>query len=262
MTSLRCFAKRPLTIAARGVAPRRSRHVSRAGAVCKGPKPDELSADVSFSDLGPDFYDKRINASHQMRSHITQFEALCYKVTPRTRRLNRTTATQQQPEQVPKGHALLLRARRSKFRFPIDPPGIPPLLSQRGRRKSLMQEPEDIADGEYEQVVARVAAVDVAKASGMVCTRVPHASIAGRRVTKVWQVSATTNAILELADHLAGQGIERIVVESTSDYWRPFLYLLQGCGLTVWLVNRQRRQERPRQAHDGQARRGVAGETD
>ena len=65
-----------------------------------------------------------------------------------------------------------------------------------------MQEPEEVLDGEHEQVLARVAAIDVAKASGMVCTRVPHPDVAGRRVTKVWSVSATTNAILELADHL------------------------------------------------------------
>jgi hypothetical protein len=39
----------------------------------------------------------------------------------------------------------------------------------------------------------------------------------------VWQVPATTNAIIELADQLACQGIERVVVESTSDYWRPFV---------------------------------------
>jgi len=36
------------------------------------------------------------------------------------------------------------------------------------------------ADGEAE-VVERVAAIDVAKASGMVCTRVLHPSVAGRR---------------------------------------------------------------------------------
>ena len=54
------------------------------------------------------------------------------------------------------------------------------------------------ADGEAE-LVERVAAIDVAKASGMVCTRVPHASVAGRRVTRVWEVRSTTNAILALA---------------------------------------------------------------
>ena len=96
-----------------------------------------------------------------------------------------------------------------------------------------MREPQEIQDEEYEQVWERVAAVDVAKASGMVCTRVPHPSRPGKRVTKVWEVDATTNAITELADHLAGLGIEKVTVESTSDYWRPFLYLLQAGGLSV-----------------------------
>src|SRR6266496_1159110 len=100
-----------------------------------------------------------------------------------------------------------------------------------------MREPRELQDEEYEQVVGRVAAVDVAKASGMVCTRVPHPSRPGRRVTKVWEVDATTNAITELADHLVRQGIEKVTVESTSDYWRPFLYLLQAAGLSVQLVN-------------------------
>jgi transposase len=90
---------------------------------------------------------------------------------------------------------------------------------------------------EHEEIVGRVAAIDVAKASGMVCTRVPHATRAGRRVTRVWQVASTTNQILELADQLAGEGIERVVVESTSDYWRPFVYVLEARGLVVWLVN-------------------------
>lgn len=99
------------------------------------------------------------------------------------------------------------------------------------------QQPEEIHDAEHEQVVARVAAIDVAKASGMVCTRVPHDTIAGRRVAKVWQVPATTNAILELAEQLAALGVERVTVESTSDYWRPFVYLLEARGLVVWLVN-------------------------
>jgi transposase len=100
-----------------------------------------------------------------------------------------------------------------------------------------MREPQEIQDEEYEQVVGRVAAVDVAKASGMVCTRVPHPCRPGRRVTKVWEVDATTNAITELADHLVRHGIEKVTVESTSDYWRPYFYLLQAAGLSVQLVN-------------------------
>ena len=98
-------------------------------------------------------------------------------------------------------------------------------------------EPLELEAEEQEQIVERVAAIDVAKASGQVCTRVPHASIPGRRVTKVWNVQATTNAIVALAEQLAKERIERVIVESTSDYWRPFVYLLQARGLTVWLVN-------------------------
>jgi transposase len=93
------------------------------------------------------------------------------------------------------------------------------------------------AEAESEQVLERVAAVDVAKASAMVCTRLPHPSLSRRRLTKVWEVRSTTNAIIALAEQLLGEGIERVVVESTSDYWRPFLYLLEAHGLVVWLVN-------------------------
>jgi transposase len=90
---------------------------------------------------------------------------------------------------------------------------------------------------EHEQIVERVAAIDVAKASGMVCTRVPHQTTPGKRITRVWEVAATTNGIIALADQLTRQGIERVVVESTSDYWRGFVYLLEARGLCVWLVN-------------------------
>ncbi|MFE2183765.1 IS110 family transposase [Streptomyces sp. NPDC059455] len=92
---------------------------------------------------------------------------------------------------------------------------------------------EDHDDG----TVARVAAIDIAKASGMVCLRVPHDTIEGRRVQKVWTVASTTNAILELGDTLICQGVERVVMEATGSYWRPFFYLLEGRGLDCWLVN-------------------------
>ena len=101
----------------------------------------------------------------------------------------------------------------------------------------MMREPEEIQDEEHEQVLERVAAVDVAKASGKVCTRVPHPSRPGQRRTRVWDVDATTNAILELAGHLVGEGIEKVTLESTSDYWRIWFYLLEAAGLQVQLVN-------------------------
>jgi transposase len=97
------------------------------------------------------------------------------------------------------------------------------------------QEPEQVE--EPVELVARAASVDVAKDSGMVCTRVPHPSKAGRRVQQVWTVPARFAAVTELADQLVGLGVERVVLESTSDYWRIWFYLLEAAGLQVWLVN-------------------------
>jgi len=100
-----------------------------------------------------------------------------------------------------------------------------------------MQQPVEVQVDEHEPIVERVAAIDVAKASGMVCLRIPHETIPDRRVTKVWPVAATTAALVELGDHLRCERVTRVVVESTSDYWRPFYYLLEAAGLMVWLVN-------------------------
>jgi len=97
------------------------------------------------------------------------------------------------------------------------------------------EEAEELDIEEPEDRLERVAAIDVAKASGKICTRTPGPS--GRRVTRVWDVGSTTGAIVSLADQLAEARIERVVLESTSDYWRPFYYVLEAHGLLVWLVN-------------------------
>jgi transposase len=99
----------------------------------------------------------------------------------------------------------------------------------------LKQQPEEIADAEHELLIERVCAIDVAKDSGKVCVRVT--SRTGRRVSKVWDVAARSGAVGELADHLVDEGIEKVTVESTSDYWRIWFYLLEEAGLSVQLVN-------------------------
>jgi transposase len=89
---------------------------------------------------------------------------------------------------------------------------------------------------DHVQVVERAAAIDVAKGSGMVCTRVPG-SRPDRRRQKVWQAGATYAGVTALMDHLRCEGIQRLVLESTSDYWRIWYYLAEAAGLEVWLVN-------------------------
>jgi transposase len=100
-----------------------------------------------------------------------------------------------------------------------------------------MHEPEEIPDADHELVTERVCAIDVAKASGKVCVRLPRPGRGGRRFSRVWDVEATTGPVCELADHLVAEGIEKVTVESTSDYWRIWYYLLEAAGLDVQLVN-------------------------
>jgi transposase len=97
--------------------------------------------------------------------------------------------------------------------------------------------PQVIDDEEHERVHERVAAIDVAKDSGMVCTRAPHPSRAGARRARVWTVKARKAAIGELGRRLAAEGVELVSLESTSDYWRIWFFVLEGCGLAVQLVN-------------------------
>ena len=60
-------------------------------------------------------------------------------------------------------------------------------------------------------------------------------------------MDADTGAVMELADHLAAGRIGKVTLESTSDYWRIWFYLLEARGLDVQLVN-ARDVKRSRQA--------------
>jgi transposase len=83
-----------------------------------------------------------------------------------------------------------------------------------------VEQPQEAEDEEHERVWQRVAAIDVAKASGVVCTRVPGDAGGGRRRMHVWSVQATLGAVTELGDHLRSEGIEVVTLESTPGYWR------------------------------------------
>ena len=83
--------------------------------------------------------------------------------------------------------------------------------------------PQVIDDEQHERVYERVAAVDVAKDSGMVCTRIPHPSRPGARQSTVWTVKARMAVIRALGRQLKAGGIEMVTLEATSDYWRIWL---------------------------------------
>jgi transposase len=94
-----------------------------------------------------------------------------------------------------------------------------------------------VEDEDYQLRHERVAGIDVAKAKADVCTRLPPAGEGGRRRSRVEEVPATARGILDLGARLLGDGVEVVVMESTSDYWRIWYYLLESLGLAVQLVN-------------------------
>jgi transposase len=102
---------------------------------------------------------------------------------------------------------------------------------------AAVSRPQVIDDQEHERVHDRVAAVDVAKDTGMVCTRTPHPARPGARRATVWTVKARMNAIRVLGRQLRKDGIEIVTLESTSDYWRIWFFVLEACGLAVQLVS-------------------------
>ncbi|MGH3805579.1 MAG: IS110 family transposase [Pseudonocardiaceae bacterium] len=86
-------------------------------------------------------------------------------------------------------------------------------------------------------MVARVAALDIGKAELVCCVRVPHEGKSGRRCQEVTTYSTMTRSLLGMSDHLRCLGVTRVVMEATSDYWKPVFYLLEAQGFDPWLVN-------------------------
>jgi transposase len=86
-----------------------------------------------------------------------------------------------------------------------------------------------------QEVIQRVAALDIGKAELVCCVRVPGK--AGKRLQEVSTYATMTRWLLVLADRLAELGVTRVVMEATSDYWKAPFYLLEAQGLEVWLVN-------------------------
>jgi transposase len=88
-----------------------------------------------------------------------------------------------------------------------------------------------------EEIIERVAALDIGKAELVCCVRVPHEGRPGRRLQEVETYSTMTRSLLRLADRLRCLGVTRVVMEATSDYWKPVFYVLEAHGLETWLVN-------------------------
>jgi transposase len=86
-----------------------------------------------------------------------------------------------------------------------------------------------------QEIIQRVAALDIGKATLTCCIRVPGAG--ARRVQEVTDYSTMTRSLQLMVDRLLELGVTRVVMEATSDYWKPPFYLLEAHGFEVWLVN-------------------------
>jgi transposase len=93
------------------------------------------------------------------------------------------------------------------------------------------------ASVDEDQIIARVAALDIGKAELVCCVRVPAPGGSKRRVQEVTTHTTMTRSLAELANGLVDLRVERVVMEATSDYWKPVFYLLEAHGLDPWLVN-------------------------
>jgi transposase len=71
-----------------------------------------------------------------------------------------------------------------------------------------------------EEIIERVAALDIGKAELVCCLRVPDEDHPGKRVQEVKSYATMTRPLLSMADRLACLGVTRVVMEATSDYVR------------------------------------------
>ncbi|GGJ63671.1 hypothetical protein GCM10010121_087880 [Streptomyces brasiliensis] len=82
----------------------------------------------------------------------------------------------------------------------------------------------------------RCAGVDISKKDAKACVRTPSTKRRGSFTTETTTWGSTRNAALALRDHLLAAEVTLVVIEATSDYWKPFYYLLAE-DLDVILVN-------------------------
>jgi transposase len=94
-----------------------------------------------------------------------------------------------------------------------------------------------VEDEEYQLRHERVAGIDIAKDKGDVCVRLPPVREGGRRVSRTETLPATWREVTALGERLLADGVQAVVMESTSDYWRIWYYLLEAAGLSVQLVS-------------------------
>jgi transposase len=109
-----------------------------------------------------------------------------------------------------------------------------------------------------QEIIARVAALDIGKAELVCCVRIPDPGGGSRRVQEVTTYSTMTRSLQTMADRLLDLGVTRVVMEATSSYWKPPFYLLEAHGFQTWLVNAKDVKHLPGRPKTGWTRCGCA----
>jgi transposase len=94
----------------------------------------------------------------------------------------------------------------------------------------------------------RAAGIDISKRDAKVAVRVPGKR-SGSFATTVRTFGATTAQVLALVDYLLDQQVTTVVMEATSDYWKPFYYVMED-RLPVMLVNAKHARNIPGRKSD------------
>ncbi|HEY3570085.1 MAG TPA: IS110 family transposase, partial [Thermoanaerobaculia bacterium] len=94
-----------------------------------------------------------------------------------------------------------------------------------------------VETADEDEIIPRIAALDIGKAEVVSCMRLPGEDGRGRRLQEVETYSTMTRSLLGMSDRFRALGVTRVVMEATSDYWKPVFYLLEAAGFEVWLVN-------------------------
>src|SRR5216110_1067903 len=99
------------------------------------------------------------------------------------------------------------------------------LLAPAGGHRNLVSacgrtDMEEITE-EAAELVARVAALDIGKASLVACVRVPHETRECRRPQEARPYATSTGSLLELQDRLVRPAVRLRVMDATSTFRRP-----------------------------------------
>jgi transposase len=92
---------------------------------------------------------------------------------------------------------------------------------------------QDVTD---EVLYLRVAGLDLGKRFLLACVRVPNPTRSGTWSLETQRFGTTPAESRRLRQWLVERQVELVVMEATSDYWRPVYYTLQE-SLRLMLVN-------------------------